>query len=391
VSFPSHDPNWSGAANFLATRAAAGAAILAPDIFWRRFPKIYRYVNTHLEPSQEYDWIVAHKGRLDQLGPDFLGRMLLYQPVFANAVFVVLSRTRAPSACDPNSNDVKSLWLNVEQAIAAACPPTPIEKDIVLPDRGMIEALATLDEQSLRSAMNRFWAAGGYVYPTLRDRAYYREIDAYIDEYVGQAQGLEILDLACGTGRLDALAAMADTIEGIDISDTAIEMARKRHEGDPRMRFTQMDAHALDYPDAQFDLVLFIDAIEHVLRARDVLAEAARVLKPGGRLVVTVANRDSVNQFINCKLGFGEFETNYQHVREFSYSETLEMVEGLGFQLVQAGGLFLYPYWGIPGVDQAVRHLTDDDAQTVELFRVLGRRVGPEYAYAFVMLLEKGA
>jgi SAM-dependent methyltransferase len=150
-----------------------------------------------------------------------------------------------------------------------------------------------------------------------------------------------------------------------------------------------MDAHDLRFVDESFDAVLFIDAIEHVKDAERVIAETARVLRPGGAVLLTVANRDSVNQVLTRKLGYPEFVTNYQHIREFSYAETLSMLEANHLQIEKTRGIFLYPYWGVPRVDEFVREVTDEDPEFVELMRELGEKVGAEHAYCSVVLARK--
>jgi hypothetical protein len=92
-----------------------------------------------------------------------------------------------------------------------------------------------------------------------------------------------------------------------------------------------------------------------------------------------------VNQVITRRLGYPEFVTNYQHIAEFGLDELTEMLESVGFVVERTEGIFLFPYWGIPGIDQAVRHLTDDDPEIVELMRKLGRLVGAEHAYTSVV------
>jgi SAM-dependent methyltransferase len=150
-----------------------------------------------------------------------------------------------------------------------------------------------------------------------------------------------------------------------------------------------MDAHQLGFPEASFSAVLFIDAIEHVKDAPAVLSEAARILAPGGELIATVANRDSLHEIIARKLGMPEFKTNYQHIQEFTFAETRALLEERGLSVADAQGILLFPFWGIPLLDAAVRGLTDEDAELVEVLRVLGERAGPEFAYAFVVRAVK--
>ena len=93
MSFPYHDRFWCDAADFLEARAARRDSILAPDIFWWRFRKIYRYINTRLCPDFEYDWVVLHKGFIDELPALFIIQAFsALTPLFANEVFVILGR-----------------------------------------------------------------------------------------------------------------------------------------------------------------------------------------------------------------------------------------------------------------------------------------------------------
>jgi hypothetical protein len=48
--------------------------------------------------------------------------------------------------------------------------------------------------------------------------------------------------------------------------------------------------------------------------------------------------------------------------------------EQFGLKVIRSGGIFLYPYWGIPGIDQVMRSINDSDPEVVELMRELGRR-----------------
>jgi hypothetical protein len=66
-----------------------------------------------------------------------------------------------------------------------------------------------------------------------------------------------------------------------------------------------------------------------------------------------------------------------------------DLLRKAGFVISRSHGMFLYPYWGVPGIDQIARTITDSDPELVELMRELGRRVGPEHSYLFVILAQK--
>jgi SAM-dependent methyltransferase len=96
--------------------------------------------------------------------------------------------------------------------------------------------------------------------------------------------GGRALDAPCGTGDLAlALAARGWTVEGLDRDPSA---ARARGVS---ARAGDLES-PLPWPDASFDLVACVEGIEHVEAQAALLREAARVLRPGGALVVTTPN-----------------------------------------------------------------------------------------------------
>ncbi|MBR0679257.1 class I SAM-dependent methyltransferase [Roseomonas eburnea] len=392
MTFPHQDPFWSDAARAVRGRAVPGARILAPDLFWWVFPRIHRYARTAIVPDERHDWAILHKGMLDALTRDALRDITArLHPVLANPVFVVFGPTAGEAETIRASEHFHAFESALPARMERPDPPAEAETDPILPEPGIIAQFPAMTDAELRHAMNQFWRNGGYVYETLRDRSYYEEIDRLIADYLGPCAGEEVLDLCCGTGRLARLLAGARSVLGVDIATVALTMGRARHADQPRFRFAAMDAAALALPDAAFDRVLFIDAIEHVRDPARALAETARVLRPGGTAMITVANRDGLNQRISRRLGSGEFVTNYQHLQEFTWAETQSMLAAVGLRAVRADGIFLYPYWGVPGVDEAVRHLTDEDPEIVAATLELGRRAGPEFAYAFAVLARKDA
>ena len=110
--------------------------------------------------------------------------------------------------------------------------------------------------------------------------------------------GDQILDVGCGTGE-DARAIAgrwADvSVIGIDASDDKIREARARALGLPRpVDFRAADAYALPFEDETFDACRADRVFHHLVDPAKVLAEMARVTRPGGRVVVSDTDYDTL-------------------------------------------------------------------------------------------------
>jgi len=107
----------------------------------------------------------------------------------------------------------------------------------------------------------------------------YREAIAFVP-------GGRMLDVGCGNGRfLRKMAALGWACEGLDFSETAVSLCRA---AGLNVRRGDLSSAGLD--DARFDLVTARHVIEHVPDPADFLREAARILKPGGRLLIQTPN-----------------------------------------------------------------------------------------------------
>lgn len=109
-------------------------------------------------------------------------------------------------------------------------------------------------------------------------------------------QGKSVLDLGCAGGFMaEALALKGAQVTGIDPAKEAIEAA-KTHANNTNMDITYdvgVGEH-LPYPDDTFDIVVCVDVLEHVNDLCQVLAEIARVLKPGGLFLYDTINRNPI-------------------------------------------------------------------------------------------------
>lgn len=107
-------------------------------------------------------------------------------------------------------------------------------------------------------------------------------------------QGERVLDVATGPGEpamsIGPLVGPGGSVLGIDLAENMIDLARSnaKARGLKNVEFRVMDAEKLDLPDASFDLVVCRFGLQIVTDPDVCLAEARRVLKPGGRFAATV-------------------------------------------------------------------------------------------------------
>ncbi len=103
--------------------------------------------------------------------------------------------------------------------------------------------------------------------------------------------GKDVLEAACGTGQgVGYLASVARSVTVGDYSDALLDIARG-HYGS-RFEFRNFDAQDMPFDDASFDVVLLFEAIYYIPEPRRFFAECARVLRPGGQLLIATANKD---------------------------------------------------------------------------------------------------
>lgn len=103
-------------------------------------------------------------------------------------------------------------------------------------------------------------------------------------------RGGKVLELGVGTGLALQYYAKHLDVTGIDFSHEMLRKARRRvaEQGLTQVsELRQMDARCLDFPDSSFDIVTAMHVLSVVPEPEKVMAEVARVCKPGGRVVIT--------------------------------------------------------------------------------------------------------
>lgn len=119
----------------------------------------------------------------------------------------------------------------------------------------------------------------------------YRTRERWVHEVLG---GLgerplgRMLNLGSGEGDIDAaLATYATELDSCDVNEADVAHAKSLNAGIPNVRYSVEDGEALSFADGTFDVVTCLEVIEHVPRPTVLLAEIARVLRPGGALVLS--------------------------------------------------------------------------------------------------------
>jgi ubiquinone/menaquinone biosynthesis C-methylase UbiE len=101
--------------------------------------------------------------------------------------------------------------------------------------------------------------------------------------------GIRSLDVGCGTGWLAEQLARYGEVCGLDISEEAVQQARRRV---PAGTFTVADFLNEPITWEPFDLVICSEVIEHFVDQAGAVRELARLTKPGGTLILTTPNKD---------------------------------------------------------------------------------------------------
>jgi ubiquinone/menaquinone biosynthesis C-methylase UbiE len=152
--------------------------------------------------------------------------------------------------------------------------------------------------------------------------------------------GNKVVDAACGVGYGSIMLALAgaESVRGFDIASEAIDSANKS-EKPGNVEFALGDVTRLPLPDASIDVFVCFETIEHVPDDTAVIAEAARVIRPGGFFFCSSPNRVLTNPGKSIE----DKPFNEHHVREYSREE-LDRLLLRGFSRVEWHGQTVYSH-----------------------------------------------
>ncbi len=152
---------------------------------------------------------------------------------------------------------------------------------------------------------------------------YQRHLVAY--NYAAANISGKVLEVGCGEGYgLSLLADKADEYIAIDkfAPDLSRFAARLNN-----VHFIQMDVPPLGFPDDTFDAIVSFQVIEHIEEDEALVKEMARVLKPGGKLILTTPNKNM------------SLTRNPWHIREYRATELAALLQ-IHFSEVTTNGVY---------------------------------------------------
>jgi ubiquinone/menaquinone biosynthesis C-methylase UbiE len=176
---------------------------------------------------------------------------------------------------------------------------------------------ASQDQRRLRTALaerrtksQEFFSSSAGQWDRLRDELFGDRF--HLAAFAALAEASWVVgDLGCGTGQVSAaLAPFVSRVVAVDASAAMLQAARKRLHGFANVDLRRGDLEALPIDDARLDAATLMLVLHHVPEPERAIAEVARVLKPGGRvLLVDMAphDRDSYRQQMgHVWLGFSD-------------------------------------------------------------------------------------
>lgn len=209
---------------------------------------------------------------------------------------------------------------------------------------------------------------------------------------LGDPEGKRILDLGCASGDLTfALSALGAVTTGADLTKLMVHRSETRRRAAPdhlkpaagRASFLVADAERIPFRDVAFDALTCIGVLEYVPDEPAALREMHRVLKPGGRLVITAPHRNS--PAIWTELGLftlaGLFKRRERQAfhRNYTTGRLRRLLAAAGFTVTSCRFVSYLPYnvaIRLPnarGVDLALRRLVDGGpAEGLGVTMVLG-------------------
>jgi SAM-dependent methyltransferase len=160
-----------------------------------------------------------------------------------------------------------------------------------------------------------------------------------LQSYIPRKRGITVVDFGCGNGELlakmETLNPGASYI-GLDLSAVALNSAAARY---PQMKFHRIvESGEIPLESGSADFVLSSEVIEHIYDTENAFGEIARILRPGGRLLLTTPYHGLIKNLLTVTLGFDKhFDPLGPHIRFFSKRSLFVCLKRVGLEPLEHG------------------------------------------------------
>lgn len=202
---------------------------------------------------------------------------------------------------------------------------------------------------SIKSTVNQQFSQVAANYSTSAVHASGADLQKMVE--LGGLTGAErVLDAGCGAGHTAlAFAPFAKEVIAVDLSEAMLEQCRKlaAERGITNAKFCVGDVEQLDFGDGEFDLVVSRYSAHHWPHPQTAVHEFARVLKPGGQLllddIVSYSTGSYSNYLCDSYLQSIEVLRDPSHVRDHTVAEWLDFFVAAGLQadVAYEGGVWI--------------------------------------------------
>lgn len=160
-----------------------------------------------------------------------------------------------------------------------------------------------------------------------------------LKKFIPLGKGIAIIDFGCGNGliiqEMKKINPQAEYI-GLDVSETALKSAAAIL---PECKFYKIeDGEKLSIGNNAIDLVFSSEVIEHIYDVENAISEIYRILKPGGKLLLTTPYHGLIKNLLIAFFSFDEhFNPIGPHVRFFSKKSLFNLLKKSGFEILEYG------------------------------------------------------
>jgi SAM-dependent methyltransferase len=182
------------------------------------------------------------------------------------------------------------------------------------------------------SAHDSLALTGERTVPGLAEENYwFRRHEVVYRRLAGYCDGRDVLEAGCGEGYgADLIADVARTVVGLDYDELTVAHVRACY---PRVDVRHGNLAALPLADASVDVVVNFQVIEHLWDQPQFVKECARVLRPGGVLLMSTPNRITFSPGRDTPV-------NPFHTRELNAVELTQLLVDGGFTVRSMNGVF---------------------------------------------------